>query len=348
MPGLKGLITGIGSLPHHDAQGALDLIFHYLPKAPFWPQLPKCNIREGMVAQFSENLPCLEAAADGIFFNTRDQDKKLEVFYDRIISYDVDYFKISPDFARGLHKFYEELEKQERIKDVEYIKCHITGPFTFCASVKDGSGVPLLYNQVFRQAFVKGLAMKALWQIKLFRHFGKKIILFIDEPYLASFGSAYTQLNREEVVEALKELTLGVKFPDVLVGVHCCGNTDWSILTGIKTVDIISFDAFSFLDKLILYTDNLRDFLQRGGSLCWGIVPTQEFSGKETPEELAGKIRAGWEILARKGIDEGLLASNLMLSPACGLGSLDVGRADKILRLLSQLPGKLFLFDKPA
>ena len=76
---------GIGSLPYLEANSALDLIFEYCPQIPFWPQLPKRDAREGMTAQFSEHVPC--------------KDKELELFYDRIISEDLDYFKISPDFA---------------------------------------------------------------------------------------------------------------------------------------------------------------------------------------------------------------------------------------------------------
>ena len=69
MKNLKGLATGVGSLPHKEIGAALDLIFAYLPSIPFWPQLPKRDIREGMVAQFSENLPCLKVARDGLFFD---------------------------------------------------------------------------------------------------------------------------------------------------------------------------------------------------------------------------------------------------------------------------------------
>lgn len=75
MLSLKGLTTGIGSLPHKDAKSALDLIFEYCPQIPFWPQLPKRDIREGMLAQFSENLPCLQVSSQGIFFNPEDKEK---------------------------------------------------------------------------------------------------------------------------------------------------------------------------------------------------------------------------------------------------------------------------------
>ena len=102
----RGLATGVGSLPHIDADSGLDMIFKYVAKAPFWPQFPKRDFREGMVAQFSENIPCLEVKDGSVIFNSRDKEKKLEAFYERIISEDADYFKISREFSLGLHKFY--------------------------------------------------------------------------------------------------------------------------------------------------------------------------------------------------------------------------------------------------
>jgi hypothetical protein len=318
MKNLKGLATGIGSLPHKDIEAALALIFKYVPQIPFWPQLPKRDVREGMIAQFSENLPCLKVAREGLFFSSlEDREKGLEIFYEHIIAEDMDYFKISQDFALGLYKFYQRLKKT--------------------ASIKDDKGIALLHNQVFMQAILKGLMMKALWQIKFLQKFGKKIILFIDEPYLAAFGSAYTPINREEVVKGLEELTSAVKSADVLVGVHCCGNTDWSIFTDVQAIDVINFDAFGFLERFILYADNLKKFLERGGIICWGIVPTQEFTGKETTELLLKKIKDGVEVLAKKGIDKELLLDQLLITPSCGAGTLDIHKSEQIFKLLSEV-----------
>jgi methionine synthase II (cobalamin-independent) len=333
---LKDLATGIGSLPHKDAEEALDSIFKYVPHIPFWPQLPKRDIREGMVAQFSEKFPFLEVNQNGLNFSVfSSQEGELEKFYERIIANDIDYFKISPDFAQGLHRFYARLEKMN-LADIEFIKCQVTGPFTFAATIKDDNGVALLHDAVFLQAILKGLAMKALWQIKLFKKFGKKIMMFIDEPYLGCFGSAYTPINREEVVKVLSEFTEGIKSPDVLLGAHCCGNTDWSIFTDVPGIDIISFDAFGFLDKFVLYADNLKGFINRGGVICWGIVPTQEFLGTESAELLAEKIEEGINILAKKGLNKDLLLEKLIISPSCGLGTLDTDKSEAILKLLSR------------
>ena len=335
MIGLKGLATGIGSLPHKEAQAALDLVFKYSPQIPFWPQLPKRDLREGMVAQFTENLPCIEFAKGGLGFNAANKDKKLERFYEHIIGNDIDYFKISPDYAIGLDEFYKRLADSD-LRVREFIKCQITGPFTFAASLKDEKGVALLHDAVFMEVITKGLMMKALWQIKLFKKFAKKIIIFVDEPYLGCFGSAYTPINRQDVVKGLWELTEGIKSEDVLVGVHCCGNTDWSIFSEIKTIEIISFDAFGFLDKLVLYGDSLKGFLKREGILCWGIVPTQDFTGKETKEILLERIKQGITGLIKKGVDKDLIAQNLLLSPSCGLGTLDVEKSSAIFKLLNE------------
>ncbi|MBI4972206.1 MAG: hypothetical protein HZC16_00115 [Candidatus Omnitrophica bacterium] len=181
MENIKGLATGIGSLPYRDADEALDLIFKYCPQIPFWPQLPKRDLREGMLAQFSENLPCLKFTDDGLLFDPKNRDTELEKFYDRLLAEDLDYFKITPDYASGLYRFYQSLNKQD-LTEVQFIKAQITGPFTFSASIQDEKAVALLYDNIFMQAISKGLVMKVLWQIKLFQRIGRRTIVFIDEP----------------------------------------------------------------------------------------------------------------------------------------------------------------------
>ena len=343
---LKGLATGTGSLPHKDAEEALELVFRSVPHVPFWPQLPKRDVREGMVAQFSGQIPALRVTLKGLEFDPSKKEKELEVFYEHIIGNDIDYFKIGRDYALGLHTFIEQLSKRN-LKDVAFIKAQVTGPFTFAASINDEKNVSLLHDPVFMQAIIKGLSMKALWQINALKKFGKKIILFIDEPYLASFGSAYTPINREDVIKGLSELTQGLESDDVLLGVHCCGNTDWSIFTQISAIDIINFDAFAFQERFVLYADTIKSFLKRGGIICWGIVPTQEFTGQETPDGLIERLEHGIDELVRKGVDRDLLSERLLISPSCGLGSLDIQKSDKILKLLAETSARLMDLKQP-
>lgn len=65
-PPLEGLLpagaaTGIGSLPHRDPADAIGLIARTCPALPFWPQLPRRDPEEGMIAQGLRGL----AAATG-------------------------------------------------------------------------------------------------------------------------------------------------------------------------------------------------------------------------------------------------------------------------------------------
>lgn len=343
MQGIGGLATGIGSLPHKDADLALDLIFKYLPNIPFWPQLPGLNASEGMVAQFCEHIPCLELIKNKVVFNSQNREKELEVFYEKIISDDLEYFRISQAYACGLYKFYQRLEQlsERSLDDIKFIKCHVTGPFTFASSINDEKGVALLHDEVFMQVVVKAITMKALWQIKMFKKFSKKIILFIDEPYLGCFGSAYAAITKDKVVNILLELTRALKAKDVFLGVHCCGNTDWSIFTDTAGIDIINFDAFAFFDRLALYSANLKAFFDRQGILCWGIVPTNDFNSSCRVDDLFGMIKRGADVLVSKGVNRKLITENLLVSPACGLGTLKIEESEKIIEKLSEISLRL-------
>lgn len=336
----RAMITGIGSLPHTDADAAVDFVLKYCPQAPFWPQLPKTGALEGMCAQFSEHLPCIRLQDNGLVFDSRRQDDELEEFYKRVIDEDVDYFGISPDYAAGLYAFYRRLEKNCP-PGLEYIKCHVTGPFTFAAGLKDASGKALLHDPVFMQALIKGLAMKALWQVKFFKEFAKKTIVFIDEPYLAAFGSAFSALSRQDVLKGLTEFSDAVKPAGALLGVHCCGNTDWSIFTDTAGIDIINFDAFGYLEKLLIYAEDLKGYFSRGKALCWGIVPTQESIDRESAAKLSAKITQAVAVLAKKGIPRQVVLDNMLLSPACGLGTLTQDQSEKIFTLLSEVSSLL-------
>jgi len=336
-PVFGGLATGIGSLPYLEVEPALELVLKRLPHMPFWPQLPKKGVREGMLAQFSENLPCLRLAKEGLVFDPENKDLLLELFYEHLIREDLDYFEISPEYACGLYGFYERLKKIDR-DGIRFIKCQVTGPFSFAAGIKDEKGISLLHEPVIFQAIVKGLTMKALWQINLFKEFGKKTVVFIDEPYLACFGSGFTPVTREQVVSALKELAHSIRQEDALVGVHCCGNTDWSIFTEIADIDIINFDAFSFLERFVLYAGELKKFLRQGGAICWGIVPTQEFNPDiHKPHLIKERLDKGFKSLSDKGLDPELIRKSSLISPSCGLGLVDKDISERIFETLNEV-----------
>lgn len=325
--------TAIGSLPHKDVKKAWEIILNTLPDIPIWPQLPNRSFKENMYIQYSENFPCVVCDEENrkIFFDTsKNLELELEKFYQKYLEKDIEYFKISEDYAAGFYAIFRTF------KDFfpKYIKGHITGPISFGLTITDENKKSIIYHEQLFDAVVKGLAMKGIWQVLKFKDLNLPSIIFIDEPYLSAFGSAYVNLSREEIIIPLNEVinTIKENNNNVLVGIHCCGNTDWSLLMETK-VDIISFDAYNFISSFILYPKELTTFLNRGGIIAWGIIPSSKEVVKEDVKSLIKKLEQGIELLSTKGIQKELLLKNLFITPSCGTGTLSEDIAEKVFRL---------------
>jgi hypothetical protein len=110
---------------------------------------------------------------------------------------------------------------------------------------------------------------------------------------------------------------------------------EWSLLANTE-IDIISFDAYSFGDKVALYPAEIDAFLKRGGRLAWGIVPTDtsEHIAGETGQSLCAKIKDLESLFVNKGVSAGLLKTRRIFTPSCGMGNLTEAEAMRVLELL--------------
>jgi len=334
------LPTGIGSFPHQDEKEVFRLIVKNFPEIPFWPQLPKKSFLESMVVQYSEGFPSLR-------WNEKEQrvwvdtshgfEKEIERFYQHFEDGNLEPFGITERFSNGL-RILKDLSPETQRKKIRYIKGQVTGPITFGLGLADREGKPIFYDPTMRDILVKHLSLKARWMEKRFNDLfpGIPTILFFDEPSLSSFGSAFSSLNREEVILSLNECYDAVKG---LKGTHCCGNTDWSVLLSTE-IDILSFDAYGYLETLSLYPKELRTFMERGGILAWGIVPTSEAVLKENPQGLVKRFKEGVETLSKKGIDPTLL-QKAIITPSCGTASLTIPLSEKVCQLTAEVSKRL-------
>jgi methionine synthase II (cobalamin-independent) len=332
--------TGIGSLPHEEEREAFRLVLENFPEIPFWPQLPKRSFLEGMIAQYSEGFPCirLNEKEQKIWVETTQGfEKELEKFYQSVENEELQPFRITEDFAKGL-KITEILISEEHRKKIKYFKGQITGPITFGISLTDQEKRPIFYDPTLKEILIKHLSLKARWMEDRFNDLlpGIQTIVFFDEPSLSSYGSAFSSLNREEVIFSLNECFQGIKG---LKGVHCCGNTDWSLLLS-TNLDILSFDAYGYLEALFLYPKELKAFLERGGILAWGIVPTSEAILKEDAQSLVKRFKEGVRALVKKGIHPDLLQRSI-ITPSCGTASLSISLAEKVCRVTAEVSKKI-------
>ena len=333
------MATAIGSFPHQNPEEACDLILKTTPEIPYWPQLPNMDYRELMDSQYSEGQPRVvrNDSEKSMYIDTSgDFSDEFAEFYENFLAENLDYFKITPEFSRGLYLMEEKLLKAD-LSGVKYIKTQITGPVTFGLSVKDENKKDIYYNEVFRDVVVKGITMKARWMLERFKPFGCDQICFVDEPVLSAIGSSsYIGVQRNEMIACMNEVIETLHGDGALVGTHCCGNTDWTILID-AGVDIINFDAYEYGETIALYPEQVKGFLEKGGVLSFGIVPTSNKIMSETPESLVKKLNDCMANLASKGISESLIYDRCLLTPSCGTGSLAVNVAEKVMNDLSEV-----------
>jgi methionine synthase II (cobalamin-independent) len=336
------MATGVGSLPLTDPDQAVALALRYLPEAPIWPQLPQRGFREQMGAQYSEALPGIlrdEARQRFFFDTTRDLAPELERFFERYLEKDYEFFGLSEEFAAGWQAFLRALERSPPVR-ARYLKGHVTGPLTAGISYKDELGRDIIHNEQLFDAVVKNLAMKAAWQVVRLGKFGKPVIVFLDEPAMETLGSAFSPAAPELVAEKLDEIIEAIHERGGIAGIHCCGNADWPLIFNTK-VDIVNFDAFGYLDRVLLYPAQIRAFLARGGALAWGIVPTGAFTGAETADSLVEKLEGGFGRLETAGVPRTTILRQCLITPSCGLGSLTPERAEAILKLTLEISERL-------
>jgi len=334
-------VTGIGSVPFTDENEACDLILKYCPTIPYVPQLTKRDVRENMFLQFSENLPCVieDYEKKQVFFDeTKDREKSLTEFYDYVVHNCYDYFKISPEYLKG---FYPMIERC-RDKSNPFIKVQVTGPITYLISLTKKDKQSMIFDDEFAEAITLGLAMKGLWQVQEIIKAGKMPILFFDEPSLWGLGSAYLPVSDEKVVFLISSLIdfIRERNKNLLLGSHCCGNTNWRIMLE-SGIDIVSFDSYRFGEKLALYPEEVKSFLQRGGFLAFGVTPTSEYKEGISEDKLYDKFISILDEFEKNGISRDQLLNSIIFTPACGMGPMPEEDAKKVFELTSSLAKRI-------
>jgi methionine synthase II (cobalamin-independent) len=304
-----------------------------------------------MMIQFTEGMPGLAEVEDRVYFDTSAPDftEQLTGFYARYLAVAeeddpaaLDSFGLSPQYAAGFHEFVARLPEQ-RTASVA-IKGQVTGPFTLGTNLLDQEGRCAYYDHQLRDVIVKTVALKAAWQIIRLREFGEPVMIFLDEPALLGFGSqTFLTISREDVLGDLNEVAATIHALDGLAGVHCEANTDWSLLMEAE-LDILDFDAYDHMQVITLYPAELRAFLERGGSLGWGIVPTldREAAATETLPSLLARFDEGLGRLVSKGFEREVLVRQALITPSCGAGGvLTEPLAERVLGLLHELSASL-------
>ena len=323
------LPTAIGSMPHADPVEACSIVLKYLPDIPAWPQLPRRSVKENMVIQFSEGFPGVAIQGDKVRIQAApDFEMGLEQIHIDCEQGKADNYGISAEYAAGLHAFLAVAEGSRMVKG------QVTGPVTWGLAVTREDGLGIIYDDNLAEVVAKFLRLKASWQERILGNISPDVIIFVDEPYLVSLGSVFTPIPEEKVPALLEDTLKGIKG---IKGLHCCGNTNWSVVLD-ASIDILSFDAYSYASSLATHSEKVKAYLERGGSIAWGIVPNEEEAlAKESLSSLRDRLEEAMASFTRDGVKFRQIIAQGLITPSCGLEGLSPEVACLALELTAKV-----------
>ncbi len=220
-------------------------------------------------------------------------------------------YAISKNYACA----FESFEQLIRNTHPKFAKGQIVGPYS--------SSYPAEF-----------LSLKALWIIKRIKTASPDTtpIIFIDEP------SFEYEAGKNHLLKLVKD----IQSNGAICGIHCCKTCNWADL--IKTgADIINFDAYTYFDNILYYAKAIKQHLEAGKMLAWGIVPTLDTNVLKTitTNELKKLFEKYVTYLTKTGIDEKLIIENSLITSSCGAGALSEELAQRAMDLVFELSNEL-------
>jgi len=329
-----GAVTGIGSLPHTSIRVAIRSVAEFSPEVPFWPQLPQLSEQESIVGQglgVVEGL--IEPRNEGYGYQVK--DGRLNSVLENLHRSRGD---LRPANAAGFGAF-EEALSAGLFRSAVAVKGQIEGPITLSAYLFH-KGRPFLSDPALFAAVAFHVSQIIVWQIDRLKSAGLPVLLFVDEPALCLDAPVANAVPEEQRLSALAATLEDARMRGAYAGLHCCAARPLERMCRVEP-DIISFDAHQGLD--LFFADwHALDFVNRGGSVAYGVVPTRR--GLNAVDSATIFVR--WLRATSLAGDPQRFAQRAMITATCGLGLLDTSAvresfaiAHSVSKLIRSLAG---------
>ncbi|MBN1172405.1 MAG: methionine synthase [Micromonosporaceae bacterium] len=326
-PWPAGAATGIGSLPGTDIAEAMRVVLGELPDLPHLPELPSRGPGADLIGRGAALLTALP----------------VELYAAR--------WQIAPrpggDLRRALGYLERDLDTatDQASEFSGPFKIQVAGPWTLASVLNLPTGGVALRDPGAARDIAASLADGVRAHVAEVRARLPKasILLQIDEPALPAVlagriptESGLGRLRAVEQVAARAALASVIDQAGAPAVVHCCAADAPFELIREAGAAGVSVD----LGLLVDY-DVVGQILDAGMGLIAGVVDTRKpaASGPMGSPGLGGEAATGavvdgvlrfWHTL---GFDRSVLSSQVVLSPACGLGGLAPERARAVLAI---------------
>lgn len=314
-----GAATSIGSLPHTDPRAAAAFVLERQPHLPAAPSLPNRSGAERMIPQAAWGIAGVVVHPDGsLELDGTDLDPRAPVASPGI---DGEPFV-------GLRAFLGAAAGR-----CGPIKLQLTGPVTLGVALLN-LGVPAARAFAVAGSSVRARARGLLAAAQAAAP-GAPLVVFLDEPALTATMHPTFPLEPNRTIDLVSSALAALE-PHAITGIHCCGPADWRmVLAAGPQILSLPVDAAA-----VAHAGALGAFLERGGRLAWGAVPTSGPLGSN-PDRLWQRLSAEWCALTQSGCDPLLLRDQALVTPACGLALHSEAQADALVTLTNQVARRL-------
>lgn len=298
-------ITGVGSLPHTDAEDAVTFVVD-TTDLPYLPQLPNRDASEGMLRQWADGLCGAGGIDDGIGLRYGEGSEP------------------SGEAFGSASVMLGSVEGPE-------LKTQFAGPVTlFLALLAAGCPYDGLWDCV-----VSGLSDRLQAHLEMIESArpGVEVIAVMDEPALVTFAPGRTNgpVPIEAAAEAMARVMAAAPVP---IGVHVCGDTDWRTVAGLQPA-WLSWDLAGLGDGFLNATDAIAAAVSHGTGIMWGIVPTDP--APIDTDRVRSRYGTAVTRLVIDGAPAEALTSASLATPACGLAGVSVGGAGVVMDRLREV-----------
>ncbi len=309
--------TAMGIMPHTDVDRALELALSL--DIPFWPQLPKVSLFEDMYVQASQNFPgvVIDYEKGRLSFDTARFEQELDGYFVKMDN--AETFALTTEYSAVFHKFLSK-----NLQGYRTIRGQNIGPVSFGFKVLDENLKPIIYNDEARTVLFDFIQKKANIQYGELKGKNPNAFVWLDEPGLGYVFSGLSGYNEQQAKEDYGNFVAGLEGPK---GLHLCAEVNLPYLLELG-VEVLSFDAYQigFMPKE--YAGSVAQFLNKGGIISWGIVPTEStILATQTPETLAERLSGYWNVVSEStGLSLDKIVAQALVAPArCCLS--DIGQS---------------------
>ena len=319
-----GLGTGLGSMPGTDPTEAVRIVSGETDFA-FLPELPSRGVGADPVGRAGAVLI----------------DMPFEMVHDvyRMTSHPGSAMRRANDFlAWDLDAVEEHWETAGLIGTGRLLKVQVCGPFSYAAQVELRSGHKMIRDHGAVRDVVASMSDGLSEHIsEVERRLGARVVVQLDEPDLdAVVNGTVPPLTRLDtirpvpaslVAQRLEEMASVIGRPMILnAGPRPNSQVRPQLSSYAVTVDLAR--PLSDADR-----DSMGEYLDGGGIMLAGVVPSSRPRVLPTAEEIAQRMAV---VIDEIGLDRTVLRDNIIVTPSSGLADATPEWAASALRLAAQ------------